>query len=79
MSSLHVLYMLGCTRSTMVDTKRSNDANRSKSSKSISVQIILCNENMKVESLVIVDQHATVNLSLTFVHTARQAMKAGGT
>lgn len=32
---------------------------------------------MKVESLVIVDQHATVNLSLTFVHTARQAMKVG--
>ena len=28
-------------------------------------------ENMKLESLVIVDQHATVNLYLDFVHTAR--------
>ncbi len=28
-------------------------------------------ENMKMESLVIVDQHATVNLYLSLVHTAR--------
>lgn len=28
-------------------------------------------ENMKLESLVIVDQHATVNLYLDLVHTAR--------
>ena len=30
---------------------------------------------MKVESLVIVDQHATVNRSLILVHTARHATK----
>jgi hypothetical protein len=34
--------------------------------------------SMKLESLVIVDQHATVNTFPGLVHTARQAMKAGG-
>ena len=29
---------------------------------------------MKLESLVIVDEHATVNLSLIFAHTARRTM-----
>ena len=33
-------------------------------------------ESMKVESLVIVDQHATVNLYLSLVHTARHIMGA---
>ena len=33
-------------------------------------------ENMKMESLVIVDQHATVNLYLSLVHTARHIMGA---
>ena len=32
-------------------------------------------ETMKPESLVIVDQHATVNLYLSLVHTARHTMK----
>ena len=32
---------------------------------------------MKLESLVIVDQHATVNTFLSLVHTARQVMEAG--
>jgi len=30
---------------------------------------------MKLESLVIVEQHATVNMFLGFVHTARQIIK----
>ena len=34
---------------------------------------------MKLESLVIVDQHATVNTFPGLVHTARQAMKGGST
>ena len=34
---------------------------------------------MKLESLVIVDQHATVNTFPGLVHTARQAMEAEGT
>ena len=33
-------------------------------------------ETMKPESLVIVDQHATVNLYLSLVHTARHIMGA---
>ena len=33
-------------------------------------------ETMKLESLVIVDQHATVNLYLSLVHTARHIMGA---
>jgi len=34
---------------------------------------------MKVESLVIVGQHTTVNSFLGFVHTARHTMRAGNT
>ena len=34
---------------------------------------------MKLESLVIVDQHATVNTFPGLVHTARHTMKAGST
>ena len=34
-------------------------------------------ENMKQESLVIANQHVAVNMSTSFVHTARQAMEAG--
>jgi hypothetical protein len=34
-------------------------------------------ENVKQESLVIADQHAAVNMSMSFVHTARQAMEVG--
>ena len=33
---------------------------------------------MKVESLVIADQHAAVNTFPGLVHTARQAMEEGG-
>ena len=36
-------------------------------------------ECMKLESLVIVDQHATVNTFPGLVHTARQAMGVGST
>ena len=36
-------------------------------------------ENMKLESLVIVDQHATVNLFLGLVHTACHALGFGFT
>ncbi len=34
---------------------------------------------MKLESLVIVDQHATVNMFPGLVHTARQATEDGST
>ena len=36
-------------------------------------------DSMKSESLVIVDQHATVNTFPGLVHTARQAMEVGST
>jgi hypothetical protein len=36
-------------------------------------------ETMKSESLVIVDQHATVNLYLSLVHTARHTLKVNCT
>ncbi len=36
-------------------------------------------DSMKSESLVIVDQHATVNTFPGLVHTARQATKVGST
>jgi hypothetical protein len=36
-------------------------------------------ESMKLESLVIVDQHATVNTFPGLVHTARQVMGVGST
>ena len=36
-------------------------------------------ESMKSESLVIADQNAAVNTFPGLVHTARQAMEAGGT
>ena len=36
-------------------------------------------DSMKLESLVIVDQHATVNTFPGLVHTARHTMKAGFT
>ena len=36
-------------------------------------------DSMKLESLVIADQHAAVNMFPGLVHTARQAMKDGST
>ncbi len=63
MSSQYGLNRLGYTGATMVITKSSNGVNRSKSQKNhLSSDCSLHLENMKVESLVIVEQHATVNL-----------------
>jgi hypothetical protein len=73
-SSRHDPYGLGYTRVTMATTKGSNGANRSESQKScLSSDCSLQLESMKVESLVIVDQHATVNLYLGLVLPARHA------
>ncbi len=63
MSSQYGPYGLGYTGATMIITKGSNDASRSKSQKTYpSSDCPLQLEGMKVESLVIVEQHATVNL-----------------
>ncbi len=79
-SSPHGLYAQGCTRATMVGTNRSNTARWSKPEKTVlSSDCRLQFACMKLESLVITDQHAAVNMFLSLVHTARQVMEAGST
>ena len=64
----------------MVGTARCKAATSSKSLKTdLSSDWSLQFDSMKLESLVIVDQHATVNTFPGLVHTARQAMKDGST
>ncbi len=79
-SSHHGPYAQGYTRATMAGTKGSNAARWSKSQKTgLSSDCSLQLDCMKSESLVIVDQHATVNTFPGLVHTARHAMEAGST
>ncbi len=74
-SSHHGPYAWGYTRATMVGTKGSKSAKRSKSQKTdLSSDWSLQLDSMKEESLVIVDQHATVNTFPGLVHTARHTM-----
>jgi|JRYL01.1.fsa_nt_gb hypothetical protein len=75
MSSLYGPNEPGDTRLTKIITKINESVSFSKFLNIIVVQIVLCNESMKVESLVIVDQNATVKPSLILVHTARHAMR----
>ena len=80
MSSHHGLYAQGYTRATMGRTKGCHLAIRSQSQKTpLSSDWSLQLDSMKLESLVIVDQHATVNTFPDLAHTARQAMEAGCT
>ena len=59
----------------MVDTEGSELARGSKSQKvNLSPDWSLQLDSMKLESLVIVDQHATVNTFPGLVHTARHTM-----
>ncbi len=74
-SSHHGPYAWGYTRATMAGTKGSKSARRSKSQKTgLSSDWSLQLDSMKQESLVIVDQHATVNTFPGLVHTARHTM-----
>ncbi len=74
-SSPHGLYIQGYTRATMATTKRCDTARWSESQKSrLSSDCSLQLDCMKSESLVIVDQHATVNTFPGLVHTARHTM-----
>ena len=74
-SSPHGLYIQGYTRATMVTTKSSKAARPSESQKSyLSSDCSLQLGCMKLESLVIVDQRATVNTFPGLVHTARHTM-----
>ena len=78
-SNHHAPYDLGYTRATMVVTERGETARLSGSQKSDpSSDCGLQPAHMKSELLVIADQHAAVNTFPGLVHTARQAMKAGG-
>ncbi len=79
-SSPHGLYVQGCTRATMPRTNRRDTARWSKSEKARpSSDWSLQLDSMKLELLVIADQHAAVNMFLSLVHTARQVMEAGST
>jgi hypothetical protein len=79
-SSPHGPYVSGYTRATMAGTKGCNVARRSQSQKTgLSSDRSLQLDSVKLESLVIADQHAAVNTFPGLVHTARQAMGVGGT
>ena len=79
-SSHHGLYVQGYTRATMGGTKGCETARWSQSQKAaLSSDCTLQLECMKVESLVIADQHAAVNTFPGLVHTARHITKAGCT
>ncbi len=79
-SSPHGLYVQGYTRATMGGTKGCYSARRCQSQKTVlSSDRSLQLDSVKLESLVIVDQHASVNTFPGLVHTARQAMEVGGT
>ena len=80
MSSQYVPYVQGYTRVTMVSPKGRNAARLSQSQKSTpSSDWSLQLDSMKQESLVIVDQNATVNTFPGLVHTARHAMEVSST
>ena len=77
-SSHHGPYGQGYTRTTMVGTKGCNTARWSQSQKAdLSPDWSLQLDSMKSESLVIVDQNATVNTFPGLVHTARHTMGVG--
>ncbi len=79
-SSPHGLYVPGYTRATMVCTKGCETARWSQSQKaSLSSDCSLQLDYMKLESLVIADQHAVVNTFPGLVHTARHITKVGCT
>ena len=76
MSSHHGLYVQGYTRATMDGTKRRKLVRGSQSQKAVlSSDCSLQLDCMKLESLVIADQHAAVNTFPGLVHTARHITK----
>ena len=79
-SNHHAPYDLGYTRTTMADTTGSETARWSQSQKAnLSSDWSLQLDSMKLESLVIADQHAAVNTFPGLVHTARHTMGADST
>ena len=79
-SNHHAPYGLGYTRTTMAYTTRCKIAIWSKTYKiRLSSDRSLQFDFVKLESLVIADQHAAVNTFSGLVHTARQTMRVGNT
>ena len=77
-SNHHAPYVLGYTRATMAQTKRSEVVRPSKSQKwRLSSDCGLQLDHMKPESLVIANQHVAVNTFPGLVHTARHTMGVG--
>ena len=75
-SSPHGSYGQGYTRTTMAETDGCETARSSKSVKHcLSPDWSLQLDSMKLESLVIADQHAAVNTFPGLVHTARHTTK----
>ena len=78
-SSPYAPYAQGYTHATMRGTEGCQLARGSQSHKAaLSSDCRLQLACMKLESLVIVGHHTTVNVFLSLVHTARQATKVGG-
>ena len=79
-SSHHGPYVQGYKRATMGGTKGCELARASQSQKAVlSSDRSLQLDSVKLESLVIADQHAAVNTFSGLVHTARHITKAGCT
>ena len=77
-SSQHGPYVLGYTHATMAGTTGCETARWSQSLKAgLSSDRRLQLACVKLESLVMADQHAAVNTFPGLVHTARHAMGAG--
>ena len=77
-SNHHAPYDLGYTRATMVGTTSRKSVTASKSLKAnLSSDCSLQLDYMKLESLVIANQHVAVNTFPGLVHTARHTMGVG--
>ena len=79
-SNHHALYVPGYTRTTMAF----NNESRTREGKLISKKCLSSDCRlqlacMKLELLVIVNQHVTVNTFPGLVHTARHTMRVGNT
>ncbi len=75
-SSPHGPYVQGYTRATMAGTRGCKPARGSQSQKTgLSSDRSLQLDSVKLESLVIADQHAAVNTFPGLVHTARHTTK----
>ena len=79
-SNHHALYVLGYTRTTMAKHRGMQTREGERNPKiCLSSDCRLKPACMKVELLVIADQHAAVNTFPGLVHTARHTMRVGNT